>query len=59
MIQKKRWTHYNLLKARCKHGHEFTPENTKVDMYGRHCRECKRIHNRETKRRLRALSRAS
>lgn len=34
------WTH-------CKHGHEFTPENTEVDKRGfRHCRICARAKNR-------------
>lgn len=28
------------LKTHCHNGHEFTPENTKVDSYGRHCRAC-------------------
>jgi HNH endonuclease len=30
-------------KTHCKHGHEFTPENTWVDKHGtRHCRTCRR-----------------
>ncbi len=41
------WTEHTPLKTHCKHGHEFTPENTliarKGDMEYRRCRECSRI----------------
>lgn len=34
---------HNQNKAHCKHGHEFTPDNTWIDVGGyRHCRECHR-----------------
>jgi hypothetical protein len=39
-------------QTHCIHGHEFTPENTKVDRLGRRqCRECKRISERRRYRR--------
>lgn len=31
--------------AHCKHGHEYTPENTKLENGARRCRECRRIQN--------------
>lgn len=35
-------------KTHCKHGHEFTPENTRITVEGaRFCRECGRIFNRK------------
>jgi len=35
-------------QAQCKRGHEFTPENTRVEKKGfRTCRECKRINARQ------------
>lgn len=33
-------------QTECKRGHAFTNENTIVDKYGRHCRECARMHAR-------------
>lgn len=33
-------------QTHCKHGHEFTPENTYVFQGRRHCRECRRIWDR-------------
>lgn len=37
----------NSLKTHCKHGHEFTPENTYITPKGyRYCRECKRSIDR-------------
>lgn len=40
-------THVQASKTRCKNGHEFTPENTRVGVNRvggptRHCRQCKR-----------------
>ena len=32
----------NRAKTHCKHGHEFTPENTYRSKYGRACRACNR-----------------
>lgn len=32
----------NARKTHCKHGHEFTPENTRVTKKGRACRACHR-----------------
>lgn len=34
-------------KTHCPHGHEYTPENTKLHRGGRWCRECHRADNRE------------
>lgn len=52
---------------RCKHGHDFTPENTRIDSRGfRQCKECNRIRMRtpeyrkvanERQRRRRAAAR--
>lgn len=39
----------NARKTHCKHGHEFTPDNTVPQKGGRDCRECRRL--RATKRR--------
>lgn len=36
----------NARKAHCDHGHEFTPENTRITNKRRHCRECSRIRSR-------------
>jgi len=42
----------------CKHGHEFTPENTYVDSRGfRQCRECNRIRLRSPEYRRKANER--
>ncbi len=44
MVQKKRTKRYTM--THCKHGHEFTPENTYIPPRGwRQCRECARIKN--------------
>lgn len=32
---------HNATKTKCKHGHEFTPENTLTTPTGRQCRRCK------------------
>jgi|SRR5947207_327185 len=42
----------NAKKTHCKHGHEFTPENTYEQHGGRGCKECKRIEARNRWRRL-------
>jgi len=43
-------------KTHCKHGHEFTPENTKVDVKGwRYCRTC---HRTVVRRRSEAFRRS-
>ena len=34
----------NSRKTHCIRGHEFTPENTRVDAKGRTCRSCQRLH---------------
>jgi len=40
-------TAINARKAVCKHGHEFTPENTAVDNLGkRYCRRCRMDYQR-------------
>jgi hypothetical protein len=39
------------LKTHCKHGHEFTPENTSLDSRGhKRCRTCTRERDRKRKR---------
>ncbi|HSW91510.1 MAG TPA: HNH endonuclease signature motif containing protein [Candidatus Saccharimonadales bacterium] len=42
-----RGRHYQSKKTHCKHGHEFTPENTRYDKtvagFQRTCRECDRL----------------
>lgn len=49
----------NADKTHCKHGHEFTPENTIRTAQGRACRECQRRSARECMRRKREAARAS
>jgi hypothetical protein len=46
----------NARKTHCKHGHEFTPENTMPNGRGRKCRECHRAIARESMRRRRAAA---
>lgn len=48
--------HHNAIKTHCKHGHEFTPDNTGPNAYGkgRRCLTCKRIQGREAMRRKRS-----
>ena len=43
---------FYLRKTHCIHGHEFTPENTKISSYNgqRVCRECCRIRDRKYRR---------
>lgn len=43
----------NAAKTHCKHGHEFTPENTYTNVKDgkRHCRECGRQANRRSRAR--------
>jgi HNH endonuclease len=42
-------------KTHCKHGHEFTPENTFLRGHHRACRECRRAALRDLYRRKKAL----
>lgn len=43
------------LNATCKHGHEYTPENTRIDPLGkRRCRACEREWARQGRARRRA-----
>lgn len=45
----------NARKTHCPQGHEYTPENTKIQTRGgRLCRECQRRYSRERQRRRRA-----
>lgn len=41
-------------KTHCKHGHEFTPENTAVRSGWRYCRTCHRLRERNRKLALRS-----
>lgn len=43
----------NAEKTHCKHGHEFTPENTIIRADGRECRACRYRSNAEHNRRKR------
>lgn len=44
LVRKRQW---QVRKTHCKHGHEFTEENTyRVKTGGRHCRACHAITNR-------------
>lgn len=46
--------HHEAAKTHCKHGHEFTEENTRIRRSGRRaCRECERRWTRETTARKR------
>ena len=51
----------NASKTHCVNGHEFTPENTKLDRSGtsikRQCRECRRLHKRAAYHAQSAISR--
>lgn len=60
-INRMPWNSYikNARKSRCKHGHEFTPENTKVYAGRRQCATCIKRRERQTRDRRRALQEAS
>lgn len=45
---------HHALATHCKHGHEFTPENTYMDKGKRQCRECQRRRGAEYRARKRA-----
>lgn len=46
-----RGRHPNQRKTECKHGHPFTPENTRLNRRGgRVCRECSRLTNAARRR---------
>lgn len=49
----------NRIKTSCVNGHEFSPENTLPNAYGkgRRCRTCKNEHEKMRKRQLRAEAR--
>lgn len=52
---RRRQRRWNAEKTRCKHGHPFSPENTRVEVTGqRRCLECKRQRDREWMRQRRA-----
>ena len=44
--------HHGQLKTHCKHGHEYTKENTYMRGDGRHCRECKSKENANYRKRV-------
>lgn len=47
-------------KTHCPHGHEFTPENTKLDKAGyRHCRECTKRHAHTQYQKRKAMMKAA
>lgn len=52
--RKGRWRPHNATKTHCLHGHEFTPENTRVHTkrgwVERYCRQCKRDRSTAPKR---------
>ena len=56
-------TAHNARKTHCKHGHEFTEENTYLSPMGRHCKTCrlatKRRHYANPEKRARFLARLS
>lgn len=49
----------NYRKTRCKWGHEFTSENTRIIKLGRKCKECEREANRKAYRRRKEIIYAS
>jgi hypothetical protein len=50
----------NAAKTVCDHGHDYTEANTYFDRHGsRQCRECRRINDREAKRRQREAAKAA
>jgi hypothetical protein len=42
--------YHNKIKTHCKHGHEFTPENTRRTGKGRWCRACDRARVRKPRK---------
>ncbi|GAA2990611.1 hypothetical protein GCM10017559_08320 [Streptosporangium longisporum] len=44
----------NAAKTHCQHGHEYTPENTRLHKGSRHCRTCARAERRARTERERA-----
>ena len=60
--QRRHGTHHNASKTHCSKGHEFTPENTRINVRGgRECRACRRQRDlnqllaEKKQRRLRGL----
>ena len=49
-VSKGRGVYWNKNKTHCKNGHEFTPENTRLQKNGRLCRTCR---NEQSKIRMR------
>lgn len=52
-------TSLNKAKTHCKHGHEFTPQNTRRVPGGRGCKACTLRRGRERRERLRTSAEAS
>lgn len=44
---KNNFSYKNRVKTHCKYGHEFTPENTRIYLNSRYCRECYKKWNKE------------
>jgi len=47
---------YNILKTHCPRGHEYTKENTMFYKNLRKCRECHKIHCKESQRRNKLIN---
>jgi hypothetical protein len=44
-------------KTHCPQDHEYTPENTKIDKWGRNCRTCQREWSRQNRRKTKTVAR--
>lgn len=54
MLRGNGWAGKNARKTHCPHGHEYTPDNTKLRNGSRTCRACRSAKNAEKLRRRRA-----
>lgn len=54
-VNTQRGTNHNRVKTHCKHGHEFSPENTRITKRGnRSCKECENMAQRRAYRNRKA-----